>query len=235
MINDDLLIDFGPDTYFHLLTNHIDISFLENILITHAHEDHWQPEELYYRREGFASYQHPEQLKPLHVWGSKGLEAGINAYHLNAPNSGLVLHEVAPFERYRVGKYTVTAFPANHAPHLTPVFYEIFDGTKHLLYAHDTGIPADSIWQLWQQQPRHYDMISLDCTGIVATWRDGHMGVPANTEFVQRLREAGCIDDTTIVCLNHFSHNGKVVYDDLAAQLQEKGWLVSYDGMEVEF
>lgn len=35
--------------------------------------------------------------------------------------------------------------------------------------------------------------------------------------------------------LNHFSHNGNAVYDDFSHIAGKNGFLVSYDGMELEF
>ena len=40
LINDDLLVDFGPDTYMHTLRYDFDLSRLPHVLITHPHEDH---------------------------------------------------------------------------------------------------------------------------------------------------------------------------------------------------
>ncbi|MGN0443132.1 MAG: hypothetical protein ACI4F5_00775 [Acutalibacteraceae bacterium] len=42
-------------------------------------------------------------------------------------------------------------------------------------------------------------------------------------------------DENTVFGLNHFSHNGGYTYDELFPIAQEKGFLVSYDSMEVEF
>lgn len=41
MINDDLLVDFGPDTYLHVLQNGINLLDIKNVLITHCHQDHF--------------------------------------------------------------------------------------------------------------------------------------------------------------------------------------------------
>ena len=40
LINDDLLIDFPPDTYHHFLTQSIEGDKIKYLLITHAHSDH---------------------------------------------------------------------------------------------------------------------------------------------------------------------------------------------------
>ena len=47
--------------------------------------------------------------------------------------------------------------------------------------------------------------------------------------------DMGCAGKDSIFVVHHFSHNGGAVYDDFAPVAAEKGFLVSYDGMEVEF
>ena len=50
-----------------------------------------------------------------------------------------------------------------------------------------------------------------------------------------RLSALGCIRSHTLRVVNHFSHNGEMTYDQLAAWGAERGILAAYDGMEVEF
>lgn len=240
LLDGRLMIDLPSDTYHHLLTAGLDISFLENILITHSHDDHWYPEELQYRAEDFASYQHPEQLRPLTVWGADGIRTDVErqmAKNRMKDSDRLRYRPIQPFETFEVDGYTVTALPANHDPNATPVIYQITDGKSTLLYGNDTGLPGEDVWQYWAAHPVHFDLLSLDCTRILNPGRDGHMGIPANEELVGRLRELGLADDRTQVVLNHFSHNGDggLTYDELSAHVQPKGWLVSYDGMTIEF
>ena len=40
LINDDLLIDFGPDTYSNSLRFDYNMTNLAHVIITHPHEDH---------------------------------------------------------------------------------------------------------------------------------------------------------------------------------------------------
>ena len=239
MLDDRLLIDLPPDTYHHLLTNNIDISFIENLIITHAHEDHWYPWEVMYRSSAFANYQHPEDLKPLTVWGTSGIKADMEAklaMHRLGESDRVRYHEVHPFQSYSIGHYTVTPLPANHDPKSVPVIYQITDGQRTMLYGNDTGIPDESVWDYWAKNPVRFDLISLDCTGITQNgWRDGHMSLDTNSEVQERLCTLDCVDDKTIVVIHHFSHNGGPIYDELCDIVADKGWLVSYDGMVVEF
>ena len=42
-------------------------------------------------------------------------------------------------------------------------------------------------------------------------------------------------DGKTISVINHFSHNGKLIHDELVPVAEELGFLTSYDGMVIEF
>lgn len=46
LVNDDLLIDFPPDTVWHAHKYGIDWSKIGNCLITHSHSDHLYPEDI---------------------------------------------------------------------------------------------------------------------------------------------------------------------------------------------
>ncbi len=50
----------------------------------------------------------------------------------------------------------------------------------------------------------------------------------------QELIRLGCADENTVFVLNHFSHNGGYTYDELNPLAQKMGFIVSYDGMEIE-
>ena len=47
-------VDFGPDSFSSMLAFGLDYTLLRHLLITHAHQDHWFPDELAWRREGYS-------------------------------------------------------------------------------------------------------------------------------------------------------------------------------------
>lgn len=54
LIDNDLLIDFGPDTYWHSLRFGLDLSAVKYVLVTHSHTDHFYAQELVNRGGNFA-------------------------------------------------------------------------------------------------------------------------------------------------------------------------------------
>ena len=59
VINDDLLIDFPADTYYHFLLNDINMSKIKYIVITHSHQDHFYPEDIALNSPSFSESPQP--------------------------------------------------------------------------------------------------------------------------------------------------------------------------------
>lgn len=246
LINDDLLLDFGPDTYWHVCRYGLDLSKIRSLLITHSHEDHYTPSELSYREHGFAYLSGDREsddadFPPLDIY----MSAGSYAYECVRPleetdlakRPEFVFHTVKAFEPFAAGRYTVTPLAANHAPGFEALIYLISDGSKTLLYAHDTGIFPEETWGFLSTLKLHIDFASLDCTGMASGHNTGggrHMNLERNKVVRARLTELGLADDATLWCCNHFSHNGKSTHAELTEIMAKEGFLVSYDGMEVE-
>ncbi|MCR5484518.1 MAG: hypothetical protein K6F09_02875 [Clostridiales bacterium] len=236
LINDDLLIDFPPDTYMHELFYNMPLRDIENILITHGHSDHLYHKELENYRPPFA--RNRENLPVVKVYSSHKTARELMEILYNDRSFGRGFVEqrvVEKFKPFNVGKYTVTALDADHAKELEPLIYLISDGEKTLLYAHDTGDFPENTWKYLEFNKPHIDFASLDCTHGICPGKSGHMGLPADIEVRDKLKELGCADDTTVFCINHFSHNGLLTYDEMKPVAEKEGFITSYDTMSVEF
>lgn len=234
IVDNKLLIDFPADTYMHVLNSGLDLSKIENCIITHDHSDHLYSADFEMRREGFA-YLHSGS--PLTVYGTeptgKKINQIINLYNLS--KQGRVLFKcITPFVPFNVDEYVITPLKADHDPLCDPVFYIISNGEKTILYANDTGYFPDETWQYLEEHKPQFDFVSLDCTTGVEECRHSHMGINTDLEVKKRLIAMSCAGSGTKFCINHFSHNGKAIYDELIPIAQKYGFLVSYDGMMVE-
>jgi phosphoribosyl 1,2-cyclic phosphate phosphodiesterase len=240
IIDDRLLIDFPADTYSHILANKIDLSVVENCLITHKHGDHLYPNDI---RMLEPSYSHMQEGYKLTFHGSEkvGVEVLAKISPKMEKSKICEFHEVKPFETFEIAvggddakKYRVTALPAIHDPNSGPLFYIINDGEKTVLYAHDTNYFSDEIWAYFAEAKPHFDMVSLDCTEACkpALTYIGHMNFFDNIKVRNRMLDEGYADEGTIFVSNHFSHNGiNAVYDDFVPIAAKEGFKVSYDGM----
>lgn len=235
LIDDSLLIDIPPDTLYHCQFLSLPLSQIENVLITHKHADHLHTPSLGVRSNGFVK----EELSPLNIYGSM---PSIDLIFDDFRKSGVLergkwnLNELVPYETYKISWYSVTPMKANHAYETYPLIYSVSDGKKCLLYAHDTGYFLDETWKYLDREKQYFNLISLDCTmGLSESIGHKHMNLDDNVRVREKLIQIGCADEETVFVLNHFSHNGKASYDNILPLAQEKGFLVSYDGMEVEF
>ncbi len=234
IIDDRILLDFPPDTYAHVLMQGLDLLPVRSCLITHGHADHLYAVDFEMRKNGFAHF--PEGNPPLMtVFASKKSGKGIAAVlkEKAVPNDNVRLQTVEPFEPFAVERYQVVAYKADHAKDLDPLFYSVSDGEKTVLYANDTGYFPEATWRYMKKSGLRFDFVSLDCTGSLVGYRSNHMSVVTCKEVRERLIKIGCADANTQFCLHHFSHNGLASYDDLFREVENEGFLVSYDGMEI--
>ena len=247
LVNDDLLIDFGPDTLWHFTRYGIDAARLRALLITHAHEDHYTPSELCYRKRPFSYLSGDREaddadfpkLEVCISEGSYGYECvrPLERIEFEGRDTPVLYRTARAFEPFVTGRYAVTPLKANHAPGFEALIYLIGDGEKTVLYAHDTGLLPEETWGYLEQTRPHIDFASLDCTGMASGHDTGgghHMNLYRNKLTRERLLSIGAADGTTVWCCNHFSHNGKSTHAELERLLGEEGFLTSYDGMEIE-
>lgn len=238
LIDDDLLIDFNPDTLTHYQTYRFDMDKIDNYLITHDHSDHFYPEDLLMAGNGYAK----QNRHKIHLWAGKAaIEHAIAAEDGDGGPQNfenvICLHEIEPFKNYRIGKYDVLALKANHSGNTSPLFFAISDGKKKLLYAHDTGYFSEDAWNALKNFAENgkFDLVTCDCTGALQKgWKDHHLSYDVDLEIFDRLKKEGAADARTKFVVNHFSHNGGANYDDLKPIADRDGVIVSYDGLTIE-
>lgn len=237
LVNERILLDFGPDTYAHALRYGLDLAQLHTCLITHTHSDHFYPEDLLARMDGYCTLQ---TEYPLVIYGSA--ETGEQLHRLLGTEEDrlgrLQFHEVHAFEPFEAEDCRITPLPAVHGTKqpLVYLIQELQRGGKTLLYAHDTYIFDDETWQWLADNAPHLDLVSLDCTmGLQGGAAGCHMSIADDCVVRDRLLQMGLADEHTHFIANHFSHNGGLTYDR-ATDPEVNRWMeISYDGMIVDF
>ena len=234
IVDDCLLIDFPPDTYFHMIQHGIDLGKIHDCIITHDHMDHFNPEDLDMRRAGFS---HPSGNQALTIYGSGATEKTLRSridMETREKENRLRFRRISPYVTERIAGYLVTALKADHDPKCEPVFYLLDNGQRKLLYANDTGWFPEETWAYLEQHKPVLDFVSLDCTCIVTDCRFNHMDLKTCMEARERLVAMGCATEATRFCLHHFSHNGLLIHDELVERAKGLGFEVSFDGMVIE-
>ncbi len=231
LVNEDLLLDMPPDNYLHTLYGGLNLQAVKALLFTHSHADHCYAQDLETLREPY-SHTYPGQLQ---VYGNDAVERKVLAAcrSLGGIEERFCFHRLRPNETVTVGPYTVTALRATHAPEEVCLFYHITDGEKALLYAHDTGAFTAENLDTLSRLKLPLSLVSLDCTQ--QSQRDGkyHMGLVDAAEQKDVLLQKGLADGKTLWVVNHFSHNGGWLHDEITARAAAYGMLASYDGMQI--
>ena len=235
MINDDLLIDFPADTYMHVLRDGLPLHKIYDIIITHSHSDHLYPVDISMRAPGYANLK---DNRPLNVYGSSVV---ANALRANAKNKSieeqgiLKIHEISAFVPFSVNGYTITPLMADHKGAEQALIYLIEKDGKTVLYAHDTGMFPDETMEYLKTHKPHVDFATFDCCFSLIPNEIGHLGFDNVVAMRERLQAIGVMTESTVCCVNHFSHNNGQLYQDMEAHSSKYGILTSFDGMEVEF
>lgn len=236
VIDDRLLIDFPADTYHHILANGLELQKIQHCIITHSHSDHFYPADFEMCGAGFAHFKGSFKFN---VYGGKAVyektKIAADEYALNNEER-IAAHLIKPFETFNIMDYSITPLPADHDPATSPVIYAISDKASSVLYAHDTGMLKEDAWEWLRVSVLHFNFVSLDCTaGLLPGWRSGHLGLDTCLEFAEKLKCTGAADDSTVFCLNHFSHNCLADYEDMIPHAVKYGFDVAFDGKTAVF
>ena len=240
MINDELMIDFGPDTYYNSLRFDYNLTYLEHLLITHPHEDHLYSEEFWHRLKGYACEIGTPSLT---VHGSEDTLAKLCEVDKNVKGfqkQERVLYDVMkPYETRQIGRYMVTPLPACHSTK-QPFVYLIEEGEKSFLLLNDTGRPSYDVYEYLIKRGVVLNAISFDTTygneNVLATYgaADHHMGLMDAVAVKSYLDINGVSNADTVCIVTHFSHQGvDADYDKMCAHSEKFGFIVSYDGLEI--
>ncbi|RKX54693.1 MAG: metal-dependent hydrolase [Thermotoga sp.] len=238
LINDDLLIDFGPDIVASCQKIGIDLVAVRTLLITHSHADHLYLSNFRLRQPDFCNSwaELPEMTVVTHNSVARRIQED-NQYFEGARVKIIGVDQFVPIE---INDYAILPLKANHkvSEDETPLLYLIIDGDgKSLFYGTDTGIlPVETIDNLCEYMGSNI---------LSAVVLDGTMGFPGLTypyhldffkllETVKSLGSRGIISSKTKVISTHFSHNQNPIHKELKERYSGYNIITSYDGLTLK-
>lgn len=234
ILDDEILIDFTPDLMAQKLKFNLDLSPVRHCFITHTHEDHFEPRHISMFGPVFAHISDRQTNGVFHFYASEGARPEFEKRMFRECMGSEKLCDLTTlkmYERFALKGYGFTPIPAVHGC-VGAINYIIDDGQKSILYAHDTGIWREEAWEFMRSLHRRFDLVSMDCTnGPILSSYEGHMGFAQNRAVRERMLKEGIADAHTRFSINHFSHNGGMLYDDMVREMTPAGFEVGYDGM----
>ena len=237
LVNGDLLLDFPADTYAHALKNSLDLSAAKYCFVTHSHIDHFLPTDVLFRFE--SCYAHGMTEPSFTFYGNEAVMKRFDHFvkDINEEWNGqpVDFRLIKAFEPVYAGDYEVTPLKAYHAAGENAFVYLIKQNGKTLLYLHDTGILPEESLRYLAETGVCADLISYDCTYVALPGEGGHLGLDTAQILRNMLAQKGVSAERTVSVINHFSHNGKLVHDELAPLAEKLGFITAYDGLTLEF
>lgn len=228
MVNDDLLIDFGPDLVASAQRFNRTLHYVRTGLVTHAHEDHFHLLNFKLRGPSFTARQQPPVMT---VFGPADVVAMLGEAFPDLAALRLEARSVEPFQTWRDGAYQFTSFQAYHAVGMFQcLFYAVDDGQRSILYATDTGDFPEPTWQALAG--RSFDLIVLEET-LGSGQYAGHMNIERFIEHVRRFRASAMLRPGGRIVAHHLSHSWNPTFAKVEALLGPHGVEVAYDGMEI--
>jgi len=231
LIDEEYLMDLPPDTYMHVLHGKLRLSKVKHIIVTHSHEDHFQPYELLMRRPPFA---YPKEGEKLFIYGNDRVyKRYVQAGCIEEDYTDYLEYiNVSVGKQFKAGEANIIPLRADHGENNEIChIYIVNKGGKYLLYGHDTGYFPEETWELLCNFK--FNGVILDCTSGKIDCERGHMGITTDIKVKERLIKQGSVDEKTVFIITHFSHNGGPFYEDMVELGKENGFIATYDGMEI--
>jgi len=241
MINNDLIIDFGPDILSASFMYGKSMADVRFILQTHSHSDHFDASHLSTRVPEYEG----ENTSPLQIYGSEATIIRMSEMMRNEGyiNDLLDLKEqkrlnakiipVKPLQDFQVGNYYVTAFSSNHDKSVDSLLYAVTENDFSVLYATDTDIISNETWQGFRDKNLKFNIVILDHTYGPGVKNGGHLNANKFIDQINKMKNENLLVDGVRVLATHISHEGNPTHNELSKYAFEHGYEIAYDGLVV--
>lgn len=244
LINQDLLLDLGPDAPASALRLGEDLSRVRYLLQTHAHSDHFDAGHLVTRLAEYATAD--DEIAPLTLCASRPAALALSAaLGREEPGASLLdegwqarlrlhFHAAEPGKELRLGHYHILPLPSAHDPAGGSLLYAVWDGKAALLYGTDSLFFDAAIWAALRSWGHPLSCAVLDHTYGPDTPGQGHMNANQVAEVARLLRAHRLLAEGGAVLATHLSHEGNPSHAALSAWAQPRGYSIAYDGLRLE-
>lgn len=229
LVNDDLLIDFGPDVTRSFNNLGLSMSSLKYVLVTHCHFDHFHPGNFFYRTIG----PRTTKLTELLVLGPERIRVRSSDWLRKPLEQQVTLKVAEPFKKYLVGPYSIFTLDITQQDEFAGrgMGYVISDKTATTLYAVDSYTFSDRSLKI--MGTFIFDVVIIDETfGYKEPRAKDHHNIPLFFQTIDTLKQLGAITSKTKIYTQHMSHHNPP-HDKLVPIMARKHVSVPYDGLRV--
>ena len=241
IINDDLLIDMGPDIMSASFMYKKSIADIRYCLQTHSHSDHFDASHFTTRIPEYMGINTP----PLELYGSKKTLTKMSEM---VKNEGYVSDIFDPKEKTRLnleifpvkhlqtfefGKYKVTAFATDHDNSVDSLLYTITQDNFTVFYGTDTDSLSEETWQGFHDKNLKFNIVILDHTYGPNADSGGHLNANRFVEQIQRMKSENLLANDVKILATHISHEGNPTHDELSKYASQFGYEIAFDGLEI--
>lgn len=242
LVNDDLLIDLGPDIHSAAMQHGCPLTNVQYCLQTHGHADHLDASHLLSRSPDYDVEGAPR----LHFYASAAtaqraawqLERDTAPGTLFDPEVGerlnVEIHVVEALQPFDAGPYRVTPFPANHDRSVEPLLFGVERDGHSFFYGTDTAALPETTWLALRESGLRFDLVILDHTYGQCVPQPDHMTALEMLAHVERMRAEGLLKPDGRALATHIAHDCNPAHDELAAFAAPLGYDVAYDGLSVQ-
>lgn len=247
LLDERNLIDCGPDFVAACMKQRLNLSSLENIFVTHTHEDHFCPS-----NAGMINMSKTRPDVPVDIYLSEGAyEMTVDMREVLGRKYGyfdaaicydkglLRLHPVKTNIPFEAGGYRIIAVDTTHriSKQETGINYLFEKNGRKLLYACDTGFyPPETL--------RTLNGCKVDSLVLEATWgsltdrsAESHLNCKAFVQMLDILLDEAIIRNDTHIFATHINHKHDFTHDDMQAWFDTHSKLpvtVAYDGLKID-
>ncbi|ALS26372.1 beta-lactamase superfamily domain-containing protein [Paenibacillus sp. 32O-W] len=229
LVNDDLLIDLGPDLFASCAQLGLSLCGVKTLLVTHSHMDHFDPNNLLLRTKPFRL---ATELPEMAMIAGPSVWTRWDGHGGSDKQADIRRTTIVPGRSREVGAYTIRAIEACHHLRVGDAMnYVIGDGKSMLLYASDSGLYEGHVWK--ELEGTRFDGVVMEGTIWKHPSGREHLNEGDFRLMLNRLRGIGAIDDRTVVIATHFSHQGVGPHEEIAESVKCAGAICAYDGFVV--
>lgn len=241
IINNDLLIDMGPDIMSASFMHNKSIADIRYCLQTHPHSDHFDASHFTTR---MPEYMGIDTL-PIQLYAS---EATLRKMSEMSKNEGYAddlfdpktkkrmnvdVFPVKPLQPFKVGRYEVTAFSTDHDKSVDSFLYAVTEDGFTVFYGTDTDSLSEETWNGFHAMKMHFNIVVLDHTYGLDVDRGGHLNAHRFIEHIQRMMKEDLLAENARIFATHISHEGNPTHAELSKYAAQLGYEIAYDGLVI--